>query len=193
MTLEEVFGMSAFLARRVIKKCILAIDDSDNPELQMILPTSSDELENLARGWDSVSNANGIFYGVLGAIDGWLCCIDKPLEVGSGPYFSGHYQRCGINVQAICDANCQFIYLAAAAPEKNDVRAFNRLIHLCNWMDSLSERYCLIGDNAYCLQNNMLIPYSGVSKNDTDQSTYNFYLSQMRIRIEMAFGRLCTK
>ena len=43
------------------------------------------------------------------------------------------------------------------------------------------------------LSNNMLIPFSGASRHDKHNLTYNFYLSQLRIRVKMAFGRLTTK
>ena len=39
----------------------------------------------------------------------------------------------------------------------------------------------------------MIIPFSGSQKHDEYKRSYNFYLSQQRIRIEMAFGRLTTK
>ena len=50
-----------------------------------------------------------------------------------------------------------------------------------------------MGDNAYQLSNTLLIPFSGVDANDVDNDVYNFYLSQLRIRIEMSFGRLVSK
>ena len=39
----------------------------------------------------------------------------------------------------------------------------------------------------------MIIPFSGSQRHDEYKRSYNFYLSQQRIRIEMAFGRLTTK
>ena len=39
----------------------------------------------------------------------------------------------------------------------------------------------------------MLVPFSGYPKFLTHKRSYNFYLSQLRIRIEMAFGLLTTK
>ena len=39
----------------------------------------------------------------------------------------------------------------------------------------------------------MIIPFSGSQKHDGYKRSYNFYLSQQRIRIQMAFGRLTTK
>jgi hypothetical protein len=56
----------------------------------------------------------------------------------------------------------------------------------------LPDQYFLVGDNTYS-HNKILIPFSGQQKQDESKRTYNFYLSQMRIRIEMAFGMLTSK
>ena len=60
-------------------------------------------------------------------------------------------------------------------------------------MSKLPKHYYIIGDNAFTLTNKMLIPYSGPQKREKAKDTYNYYLSQLRIRIEMAFGRMSTK
>ena len=39
----------------------------------------------------------------------------------------------------------------------------------------------------------MIVPFLGSQKHNGYKRSYNFYLSQQRIRIEMAFGRLTTK
>ena len=75
----------------------------------------------------------------------------------------------------------------------NDARAFWRLEGLKSWLEQLEEGFFCSGDNAYPLQNNMIIPYSGSQQFHEYRDVYNFYLSQMRIRIKMAFGRLTTK
>jgi len=36
----------------------------------------------------------------------------------------------------------------------------------------------------------VLVPFSGPEKDDHDKDCYNYFLSQMEIRMEMAFGRL---
>jgi len=97
-------------------------------------------------------------------------------------------------VQAICDANMRFLYVCVSAPGKtNDNRAFKRLDALHDWLDELLDAFYLVGDNAYTLTRKLLIPFSGAQKFQPDNRTYNFFLSQLRIRIEMAFGLLCTK
>ena len=64
------------------------------------------------------------------------------------------------------------------------------------WLQSIPNEYFLIGDNAYPLSNNLLIPYwqaALLMVGGEYKRTYNFYLSQLRINIEMAFGRLTNK
>ena len=50
-----------------------------------------------------------------------------------------------------------------------------------------------VGDAAYSLHENLLVPFIGAHKLNPDKDAFNFHLSQLRIRIEMAFGRLVNK
>ena len=191
-TISDVFGISVKSAERIINKFLNAVDSSDKLEIR--LPSTESELRECADAWDSVSGAFGIYYGVVGAIDGWLCCIQKPSVQNATDYFSGHYQRFGLNVQAMCDANLHFTYFGVIGPGRtNDSRAFNRCLELRKWLENTPDEYWIVGDNAYTLSNTLLIPFSGASKHRIYNRSYNFYLSQLRIRIEMAFGRLTTK
>ncbi len=52
----------------------------------------------------------------------------------------------------------------------------------------------MIGDNAYINTSSLLTPYNKAEKGeDVHRDAYNFYVSQLRIRIEMAFGLLTMK
>ena len=51
----------------------------------------------------------------------------------------------------------------------------------------------LVGDAAYELTEHLLTPYTGSQQSDQGKDAFNFYLSQVQIRIEMAFGQLTTK
>ena len=58
----------------------------------------------LADGFDAICNAQSVFFGVIGAIDGWLYTTNKPLDVPNpGDFYSGHYKQFGLNVQGKCD------------------------------------------------------------------------------------------
>ena len=108
-------------------------------------------------------------------------------------YFSGHYQCYGLNVQATCDANCQLTSLYVLCPSgTSDSKAFYAL-QMYNLVEDLPNGFHVLGDNAYMLSPTLLIPYSGKEKQNSSKDAFNFFLSQLRIRIEQAFGLLVTK
>jgi hypothetical protein len=103
-------------------------------------------------------------------------------------YFSGHYQRYGLNVQAIVGHLDQFLYIAVAAPgSQPDVNAFKR----CGLHDILSRLplgYFIVGDdNAYTPAEYLVPVFGGADRNIVDNDNCNFYMSQVCIRVEMAF------
>lgn len=196
--LADIYGMSVSSAKRVTNIFLNAIDYNDSfAEMQINLPdpTNRAELDDLAARWEDVSTVYGLFTRHLGAIDGWLPRTTMPRGVtNQTDYFSGHYQCYGLNIQAMCDPDLLFLYIAVAAPGKtNDLRALSRLGGLRQWFDLLPDGYYCSGDNAYPLCRKLLIPFGGAEAKLPWNRVYNFYLCQLRIRIEMAFGRLTTK
>ena len=198
LVLQDLYGISLSSTKRVIELFLNAVDSNTTcPELQVHLPdpTIIAELDDMAKRWSNTSTAHRLFDGFLGALDGWLPRTEKPRGVtNQTDYFSGHYQCFGLNVQAMCDPDLVFTYYAVAAPGKvNDIRAFRRCDGLQQWIQQLPEQYYIGADNAYPLSRKILIPFSGPELDSEARRAYNFYLSQLRIRIEMAFGRLTTK
>jgi hypothetical protein len=53
--------------------------------------------------------------------------------------------------------------------------------------------YFVVGDNAYVCTEHLLTPFCGNNRIIPENDAYDFYLSQLRIRVEMAFGLLKTK
>jgi hypothetical protein len=53
--------------------------------------------------------------------------------------------------------------------------------------------FMLLLINAYTLSEHLLIPYCRVEKNDKSKDVCSFYISQLRIHIEQAFGLLVSK
>jgi hypothetical protein len=192
-TIADLFGFSVNSAVRVIQLFMDAVECC--PQLELKLPTTDEEIEKCRDEWAQLSSAGGLFYGFVGAIDGWLCCSKMPKGVDNQlDYRSGHYQRYGLNIQAVCDANLRFLYFTVVAPGKcNDARAFKRCEKLNKWLDNLPDGVFVGGDNAYPLSRTMMIPYSGADRSDPDKRTFNYFLSQLRIRVEMSFGLLTTK
>jgi hypothetical protein len=64
---------------------------------------------------------------------------------------------------------------------------------LMAWIESLPPWYFVAGDNAYVCTEHLLTPFMGCSHLNPENDSSNFLLSQLRIRVEMAFGRLATK
>jgi len=55
-------------------------------------------------------------------------------------------------------------------------------------VEQLPEGFYVVADDVYCLSSTLLIPYSGREKQDKSKDAFNFFLSQLRIQIEQAFG-----
>ena len=163
--------------------------------LKLVYPSTLPELKAKANAFKARSS-NGALDGCVGALDGWLCHIEVPSATETPnvtSYFSGHYQCYGLNVQATCDADCRFTYLSIHCPGgTGDSKAFFGC-SLYDVVDSLPKGFYVVADNAYTLSDHVLIPYCGNDKKDPTKDSYNFFLSQLRIRIEQSFGMLVNK
>ncbi len=188
---------TAGLSRASFYRCIYRGIDAINscPQLQLKFPFTLSELHQTATDFEGHS-AHGIFNGCVGALDGWLCRVRVPSANEAKKvkeYFSGHYQCYGLNIQATCDASCSFTSLSVLCPGgTSDSKAFYSSTTY-NLVEQLPEGFYILADNAYCLSSTLLIPYSGREKQDKSKDAFNFFLSQLRIRIEQAFGLLVTK
>ena len=88
----------------------------------------------------------------------------------------------------MCDTDLLFMYVAVAGPGKiNDSRAFSRCTGLIEWFVTLPDWCFVSADNAYPPTQKMLVPHNATELLIEYRRTYNFSLSQLRIRIEMAF------
>ena len=186
-------GMSIMSFYRCVRRGIDAINSC--PEFRFVFPTSMDELITAAHDFHELSS-HGVLNGCVGALDGWLCRIRVPSSsevVKVQSYFSGHYQCYGLNVQATCDGSCRFTSLSVLCPGgTSDSKAFYAS-HTYDSVQDLPDGFFVVGDNAYVLSPTLLIPYSGNDKKNSTKDAFNFFLSQLRIRIEQSFGLLVTK
>ncbi|RLN46981.1 hypothetical protein BBJ28_00010038 [Nothophytophthora sp. Chile5] len=163
------------------------------PELHIRSPTESKErMLKTSDEFTNISKDNIL----TGCVDGWLCQIRAPSsqEVPDvAAFFSGHYQMHGLNVQAICDAFSRFTGYCLNSPGKvGDCIAFKKW-NLSKEIMELPHGFYIVGDNAYPLSDSLLVPFTKLELKNKAHSDYNFYLSQLRIRIEMAFGLLVNK
>ena len=85
-----------------------------------------------------------------------------------------------------------FLYFGVVAPDKtNDNAAIPLCVDLKKFIDDLPFGMYVVGDAAYTLTEHLLTPFTGTQKLNPNNNTFNFHLSQLRIRIEMVFGRFC--
>ena len=54
----------------------------------------------------------------------------------------------------------------------------------------LPFRYFGVGDEAYAVNEQMIVPFPGAWDHQSPEDNFNYFQSSMRIRIECAFGRL---
>ena len=144
--------------------------------------------------------SNGIFSGIIGALDGIAIRIRSPkLSEVADP--GNYYCRKGffaLNVQAICDRSKRFLWCYTSNKgSTHDSAAFTNsrlhslLTEKSGWLQEVG--YYIIGDSAYNLTPFLLVPY-GTDEVHQDGSgacdTFNFFLSSSRIFIECSFGEL---
>ena len=96
--------ISASSFYRVLWQTIHAI----NKAIEIKFPSLPEDCAILASSFESISHT-GIIANCVGVVDGYLLPIVTPRKKHAKnvrSYFSGHYQKYGINIQACCDANC---------------------------------------------------------------------------------------
>ena len=164
--------------------------------LKLHFPMKLAEIYSSQSQFQEISS-NSVISGCIGTIDGLLVVVKCPSMKDSSnnpsSYYSGHYYCHGLNVQAICDASCRFTFFAVAAPGKSSDQAAIERTALPMALDDLPLGAYIVGDAAYTLTDKCLTPFTGSQQADPTKDAYNFFLSQVRIRIEMAFGLLTTK
>ena len=133
----------------------------------------------------------------MGAIDGYFQRIQTPTKKEAGnviAYYSGHYESHGVNCQACVRSDLRFMYFGVVSPgSTNDNISYPIATGLRSVVEDLPTGMYCVADAAYTLHENLLIPFTGAEHLDGAHDSFNFYLSQLRIRVEMAFGCLTNK
>jgi DNA-directed RNA polymerase specialized sigma24 family protein len=190
----RIHGVSRSTVYKQVRLVIWAIAESNIIGVYE-WPSDVDSCVKYANKWANKSGPDaygGLHRQCIGALDGILIETLSPSRRDSkrpNDFRSGHKKRIGINVQAICDADLRFLLLSCKCPGKtNDWKAFKRSV-ISDLVSSLPPGYYILGDAAYINSEHLLVPYPGTNLPQREDA-YNFYLSQLRIRIEMAFARL---
>ena len=146
-------------------------------------------------GFQSISQ-QGCIWNCIAVVDGYHLQIQTPSKKEARnvrSFFSGHYQTYGVNVQAACDHNCKFSFLGVAGPGVlGDCKAINQ-IRLGKLVEELPGLYCAIGDCAYTPTEHLVPIFRGKHALLPRNDNFNFFASQLQIRIEMAFGLMVKK
>jgi len=164
--------------------------------LEIRFPQTPLELEDVRKRF-AAKSTNNVMRGCVGALDGLLARINQPsnAECEGNPrsYHSGHYNDYGLNVQAICDARLRFLFFAVAAPGGTGDLVAYEFLSIRDIIEGLPDGIYIVADAAYMLSEHVLVPFTGGDRQAADFDTFNYFLSQLRIRIEMAFGLFTTK
>ena len=197
-SIEDTFHISMSSVQRVVNRFLDAVIECDHKDLAIELP-KDDELEQIAEGWNSLLTAGGAMNGCVLAIDGFLSPRTCPNIENSRDFYTDRKSFHCLMVIAAIDYLGRFRYHSVSAPGgMNDSRGYHRCKKLRDWIKRLRDirlgRYFGTADNAFPLSNHLLIPFRRSQLNgDRYKDSYNYYLSQLRIQIEMAFGRMTTK
>ena len=109
----------------------------------------------------------------------------------SNKVFCGRKHKCGLNLQGVCDSEGIFLDVDLSHPAStSDFLAWS-MCELKRNMDGpgfLAPGLRLFGDLAYSNRSHMATPHKNVRSGSKDD--YNYYHSQVRIRIECSFGML---
>ncbi len=185
--------------------------------LRIRFPGTEEECAKAAKEFKSVSTGHAINNCVC-VVDGYHMEIIVPQKMVAEnvrSYYNGHYRTYGVNVQAACDRHCRFVFFGVAAPGVTPDRQAVNNVTLGDLIEGLQHFgkqstagslpveasvddvargfYCAIGDCAYTATNNFVPIFGGAQALLPENDNFNYFASQLRIRIEMAFGLLVEK
>jgi DDE superfamily endonuclease len=191
--ITDVAGISQASFYRVVWKTVTAIAKCS--ALRIRFPQTGEEVKAAVAGFTSISTEQAI-RNCAGVVDGYLmrCRVPSKKEVKNvRSFFSGHYQCYGVNIQAAADRQCRFIHFSFAAPGVTGDRDAIKQCSLSQRIEQIPIGICVIGDAAYQATEHMVPVYQGADKLTRKYDDFNFFASQCRIRIEMAFGMMQAK
>jgi hypothetical protein len=189
-SLAQIFHISIASVKLAFKDGVAAI--VGNPMLHFGGAATLEDCKIRAHGFLRRSNYPEIFAHCVSAVDGLAVRISCPKdENNQKAYYSGHKKFYCMNLQAACDSNCMFTHFSFNCPgSANDLLAYRKSQMSVDFA-TLPKPYWVAGDNAYPDGDHLLTPFPSAFPSSPEDS-FNFYLSQLRITIERAFGILVT-
>jgi len=191
---STVHGASHTEVHRSVWRTINAVNKSEKLRIQF--PSDHAKQRAIAAGFCWKSGAG--FNNCVGAIDGLLVWIEKPhlaecedATTGVKKFFCGRKKKFGMNMQAVCDHEGRFLDVSIGHPA-------SALDSLCFATSSLEAKIkmrgflalglCLFRDDTHTNSFHMATPWKGIKSGVKDDC--NFHHSQVRTKIECAFGML---
>ncbi|KAG6954607.1 hypothetical protein JG688_00012263 [Phytophthora aleatoria] len=132
-------------------------------------------------------SSSKVMKGCVGAVDGWLRSIRVPRKkevTRVRSFFSSYYQIYGVNSQVYCDHYSRFTAVTCSSPGgTGDAAAYLK------WkLSSVVDARQRVQQHEHVFDS---VPKTRIATAYHD--SFNFYLSQLCIRLEMAFGLLVFK
>ena len=170
------------------------------PDLQMSMPVwDAAWRQRTSAGFRRRSDSP--LTNVIGALDGIVVRQDRPTatEVTCPKDYWSRKGFFALNVQAICDSNCEFLWMSCKAPGSSHDSSALACSDLCQGLRApgsplvalmVREGLCITADEAYRDSEVFSVPWPGGGGADQWRDAYNFYQSSARIHIELAFGQL---
>ena len=189
-SLAQIFHISIATVKLAFKDGVCAIVDAQT--LNFGGAASLEQCKTRARGFQRRSNYPDIFTHCVSCVDGLAVRVSCPKdEVNQRAYYSGHKKFYSLNLQAACDSNCMFTHFSLNCPgSANDLLAYRKSQMSVDFA-TLPKPYWIAGDNAYPDGDHLMTPFPAAFPS-SPQDSFNFYLSQLRITIERAFGIMVT-
>lgn len=170
------------------------------PELKLRMPLwEAAWRERTAAGFQR--RGNSPFANIIGALDGIAVRQEQP-SVADVTCPKDYWCRKGffsLNVQAICDANYEFLWVSCRTPGSSH----DSMALACSELGQLlkdtrhpmvklliREGLCIAADEAYGDSEVLAVPWPGGGDGNKWRDGYNFYQSSARVHIEQAFGQL---
>ncbi|XP_015123894.1 putative nuclease HARBI1 [Diachasma alloeum] len=175
------FDVGLATAWRAVKRVVKALCKMRNYFIQW--PSHRQALATTVR----IEQRYG-FPGVIGAVDGIHINIAAP-KVDPQSYINRKGVH-SIQLQVVCNDRLEFIHCYAGLPGSvHDMRVFmySGLQQRCN-DEYFPEDTHLLGDSAYALQTNLMVPYRNDGHLTIEQVYFNRTLSGTRMMVERAIG-----
>ena len=133
--------------------------------------------------------------GTIGAIDGCHIKIKASDRQQKAYLNRNHYHS--VNLMAVCNSQMRFTFISAGSPGSLHDQRVLQLSPLWSKIESTeannlfpSGHYHILGDSAFKLMENLMVPYKDHGSLTVQQTQFNTELSQARRLVENSFGWL---